>query len=232
MAVVDQGIPAMKAHRTPLNVLVLSLALLAAAAAPAPALPPAPTMPPAPAPADDAPPVATLGKPAPPFELLDTTGRTRRLADYEGRIVVLEWLDPDCPIVDRVYRAGVMKEAYRKAREIDGSIAWLAINSTRGTTPGRNDLWIRQQGLAYPVLIDENGAVRRRYDARRAPQMFVIDKEGGLRYHGAIDDNAYGTKRPEETTNFVVAAVRDIVGGDVVARDHVKPYGCRIKYAR
>ena len=120
------------------------------------------------------------------------TGRTRRLSDYEGRIVVLEWLDPDCPIVDRVYRAGVMKEAYRKAREIDGSIAWLAINSTRGTTPGRNDLWVRQQGLEYPVLIDENGAVRRRYDARRAPHMFVIDKEGALRYRGAIDDNALG----------------------------------------
>ncbi len=209
-------------------VLVLGLVLLAGAAAPARALPPAP----APAPAEDVPPVATLGKPAPPFELLDTTGRTRRLADYEGRIVVLEWLDPDCPVVDRVYRAGAMQKAYRKAREIDGSIAWLAINSTRGTTPGRNDLWIRQQGLAYPVLIDENGAVRRRYDARRAPHMFVIDKEGGLRYHGAIDDNAYGTKRPEETTNFVVAAIRDIVRGDVVARERVKPYGCAIKYAR
>ena len=62
--------------------------------------------------------------------------------------------------------------------------------------------------------------------------MFVIDKKGVLRYHGAIDDNPLLTTPEEETTNYVVNAVRQIVKGDVVSPDYVKPYGCTVKYKR
>ena len=38
-----------------------------------------------------------LGKPAPNFTLPDHTGKPVSLADYKGKVVVLEWVNPDCP---------------------------------------------------------------------------------------------------------------------------------------
>ncbi|MFM7283028.1 MAG: redoxin domain-containing protein [Planctomycetia bacterium] len=40
--------------------------------------------------------VAELGKPAPDFTLTDMNGKTVKLADYKGKIVVLEWFQPSC----------------------------------------------------------------------------------------------------------------------------------------
>jgi peroxiredoxin len=178
-----------------------------------------------------APAVATLGKPAPPFTLADTKQQKRSLADYAGRIVVLEWVNPACPY-RRVYEGGTMKRTYEGVRRLDPKAIWLAINSTFDATAAQNDFWIREHKLRYPILLDPDGSVGRRYDARRTPQMFVIDAEGILRYQGAIDDNALGNKRPDETTNYVLNAVEQIKAGDVVSPDRIRPYGCAVKYRR
>ena len=61
-----------------------------------------------------------VGEKAPAFELEDTEGKTHELADYEGRIVVLEWTDPDCPYVQRHYdeqEGATMAGTYRKVRD-------------------------------------------------------------------------------------------------------------------
>ena len=42
-------------------------------------------------------------KNAPPFALRDQDGKVVRLADFAGKIVVLEWVNPDCPFVKRHY---------------------------------------------------------------------------------------------------------------------------------
>jgi hypothetical protein len=60
----------------------------------------------------------------------------------------------------------------------------------------------------------------------------VIDKEGVLRYKGAIDDNSLLNKRPDEITNYVVNAVKQLVEGETVTPNSTKPYGCTIKYSR
>ena len=174
--------------------------------------------------------VAKLGEPAPNFSLVDTDGRTRTLSEYAGRIVVLEWFNRECPVVQRCYRSKLIQTANEKVRELDKSIVWLAVNSTSGTNAGQNTMWIKQFKLGYPILLDIDGTVGHRFDARRTPHMFVIDKKGILRYHGAIDNSPLGGKKPEEAVNYVVNAVRQIVEGETVAPDYIKPYGCSVKY--
>lgn len=175
---------------------------------------------------------AQLNEKAPDFTLVDSTGQQRSLSDYAGRLIVLEWINPDCPYVVRCYGSKAMQTAYEKVKELDGSVAWLAINTTRTTTAEQNNFWIKKHGLKYPILLDPMGEVGQVYGARRTPHMFVIDKEGILRYHGAIDDNKYGDKKLQETTNYVVNAVQQIVDGETVTPDRTKPYGCTVKYAR
>ena len=175
---------------------------------------------------------AKLGEKAPNFTLTDTNGQERSLSDYKGRIVVIEWINPECPYVRHCYQTKAMQSAYKKVKQLDKGVAWLAINTTPGTTAQANNMWITKYGLKYPLLLDERGKVGRSYDARRTPQMFVIDKEGVLRYKGAIDDNSLLNKRPDEITNYVVNAVKQLVEGETLTPDSTKPYGCTIKYSR
>ncbi len=170
-----------------------------------------------------------LGKPAPAFTLTDSTGQERSLGDCKGKIVVLEWTDPRCVFVQQCYRARAMQTAWQKVRELEGSLVWLAINSTAGAAPQENDFWIRQHGLAYPILLDAEGETAKRYDVRKAPTMFVIDKEGVLRYHGAIDNNKFLDKTAGDLVNYVVEAVKALSAGETIKTDHEPPYGCTVK---
>ena len=173
---------------------------------------------------------AKLGEPVPGFTLVDTKGVKRKLSEHKDKIVVLEWINPDCPYVVNAYKGGTMQRAYAEVKKLDKDAVWIAINTTHYTNAQQNQSWIEKYRLKYPILLDPNGDVGRAYDARRTPHMFVIDKKGVLRYHGAIDDNRAGDQKPEAATNFVVNAVRQIVDEETVAPDYVKPYGCSVKY--
>ena len=174
--------------------------------------------------------VARIGEPAPNFTLLDTNGQKRSLSEYAGRIVILEWFNTRCPVVQKCYRLETIQTAHERVNELDKTAVWLAINSTASTNAEQNAMWIKQYGMESPILLDVDGTVGHQFDAKRTPHMFVIDKKGILRYNGAIDDNSYGNKSLDETTNYVVNAVKQITEGETVAPDKVKPYGCSVKY--
>ncbi len=123
-----------------------------------------------------------------------------------------------------------MPTTYDRVKALDKGVVWLAINTTYGTTADENGLWIKRYDLKYPILLDVDGEVGRLYDARRTPHMFVIDTEGVLRYHGAINDNPLSSKSPDDATNYVVNAVQQIANGETVTPDHTTPYGCSVKY--
>lgn len=176
--------------------------------------------------------VAKIGESAPNFTLVDTNGQKRSLSEYAGRIVVLEWFNTQCPVVQKCYRLKTIQTAHDRVMELDKTAVWLAINSTASTNPEQNAVWIKQYKLDFPILLDVDGTVGHQFDAKRTPHMFVIDQKGVLRYNGAIDDNAYGSKSPDETTNYVVNAVQQIIEGETVAPDKVKPYGCTVKYGK
>ena len=127
---------------------------------------------------------------------MDTKGVMRTLSKYKGKLVILEWINPQCPFVVNCYKTKAMQTAYDRVKALDKGIVWLAINTTWSTSANENDLWIKRHDLKYPILLDFDGDVGRLYDARRTPHMFVIDTEGVLRYQGAIDDNPFSSKSP------------------------------------
>ncbi len=171
-----------------------------------------------------------IGQEAPAFALKDSTGKERKLADHKGKIVVLEWFNTQCPVVEACYKNKVIQDAQQKVKELDKDIVWVAINTTYNTTADDNNAWIKKYGLTNPILLDTDGKVGRLYDARKTPHMYVIDKEGILRYQGAIDNNEARRKPPAEVVNYVVNAVTQIVNGETVEPDTTQAYGCTVKY--
>ncbi|MEW6754829.1 MAG: thioredoxin family protein [Candidatus Latescibacterota bacterium] len=171
-----------------------------------------------------------VGQPAPDFSLADAQGGLHALSQYRGRIVVLEWTNPDCPYVQRHYREGTMRVlagAYPAQQ-----VAWLAVNTTHYNTPAATQEWSRSQGLTYPTLIDSAGQVGRLYGATTTPNMFVIDPQGLLAYAGAVDDDPRGEKGPEARTNYVRQAIGALLASQPVSPAETRPYGCSVKYAK
>ena len=169
---------------------------------------------------------AEIGKKAPGFTLPDQNGRPVSLSDYHGKIVVLEWINPDCPFVQRHYESKTMTTL--ASRYADKGIVWLAIN-TNGD-PKKNAAFASQHGLPYPILQD-TGEVGKAYAAKTTPHMFIIDRDGKLAYAGGIDNDPNGDKG-QGRVNYVQKALDDLLSGSSVATPETKSYGCGVKYAK
>lgn len=180
--------------------------------------------------ADQTPPA--IGDPAPAFTLKCLSGMDHSLADFKGKIVVLEWTNPGCPVVARHYKDGLMQAAQKAARE--KQVVWLAVNSTHPEhanyrQPEELKKTYTEWQAAYAAqLMDADGTTGQAYGAKTTPHIFVIDAEGKIAYNGAIDDDTSG-KNPERV-NYALAAIDALAAGKPVAMATTKPYGCSVKY--
>jgi peroxiredoxin len=164
---------------------------------------------------------------APDFNLKDADGKTHSLADYRGKVVVLEWTNPGCPFVQRHYKNGTMKNL--AAKYAGKGVVWLAVNSTKTNTPADSQAWAKEKELPYPTLQDAEGTMGKAYGAKSTPHMFVIDKEGKIAYQGAIDDDPQGDKGAS-AVNYVQAALDKVLKGEQPDTVRTTSYGCGVKY--
>ena len=171
----------------------------------------------------------SVGDTAPDFTLTDSAGNGVSLSDFEGKIVVLEWLNPDCPFVQRHYKAGTMKNLATKYGA--QGVVWMTVNSTKYMDAAANAKFRAANDLPYPVLVDQTGEVGHLYGAMTTPHMYVIDGGGNLVYIGAIDDDPRGNK-DGPSTNYVSAALDEVLAGTAVTTAETKPYGCSVKYKK
>jgi peroxiredoxin/uncharacterized protein YxeA len=170
------------------------------------------------------------GKRAPEFELNSFDGKTVSLSDYRGKIVVLEWMNFECPFSRYHYETtSTMVELANKYK--GKNVVWLAVNSTSHTTPEPNKDFAKRHGLPYLILDDRSGKVGRAYGAETTPHMYIINPRGRIVYEGAIDDSPLGQKK-EGIINYVDNALMELTTGKAVSTPKTKPYGCTVKYAR
>jgi peroxiredoxin len=179
---------------------------------------------------------ATVGQPAPTFTAVDATGKTVSLADFKGKTVVLEWVNPGCPFVQKHYGAANMQATQKDATA--KGVVWLAVNSTAPDAgdylrPAEMAQWMQtQKAAATATLIDSDGKVGRAYGARTTPHMYIVDPAGKLVYAGGIDNKP--SSNPADipsSTNYVKAALGESLAGKPVSQASTRPYGCSIKYS-
>jgi hypothetical protein len=177
-----------------------------------------------------------VGSPAPNFTLTDTNGQTHSLSDYNGKIVVLEWNNPDCPFVKKHYHSGNIPSLQKAAAA--GGIIWLTINSGAPGSEGADykpaeiNSWLQKNNAAPTAyLLDADGKVGHLYGAKTTPDMYVINADGKLAYKGAIDSiRSADMADIARATNYVRAALDALKSGQPIAKPVSEPYGCSVKY--
>jgi peroxiredoxin len=180
---------------------------------------------------------AVVGQTAPAFTLPDSHGKAHSLADFGGKVVVLEWWNAECPFVGKHYGSGNMQKLQK---EWTGKgVVWLTVSSSapgkQGFVDGAkaNALMKEKQGAATAVLLDHDGKVGKAYGAKTTPHMYVIDGKGVLVYAGGIDDKPSTDQADVATArNHVAAALAEVTAGKPVTVATSPPYGCGVKYAQ
>ncbi len=178
---------------------------------------------------------AVVGQPAPAFSATDVNGKTVSLADFKGRHVVLEWVNPGCPYVQKHYGAGNLPATQQAA--VAQGVVWIAVATTARDhvdymAPADLAAWLKgHHAAATTTLMDPEGTVGRAYGARTTPQLFIVNPAGTLVYAGAIDSKP--TANPADiasATNHVKVALAETLAGKAVSVATTRPYGCSVKY--
>jgi len=179
---------------------------------------------------------AQVGEQAPEFTLTDATGETHSLSDFEGKYVVLEWLNFGCPFVQKHYGSGNMQSL--QENYTDEGVVWLSIVSSAEGKQGYYppDEMVEQKkkhnGEMTAILMDTSGEVGQTYGAQVTPHMYVITPDGELAYKGGIDDKPTTDEADiEGATNYVKMALDQVMNGEEVEVKQAQPYGCTVKYA-
>jgi len=161
-----------------------------------------------------------LNKPAPDFELSDTQGNPHKLSDDRGRIVIVNFWSCECQYSERV--DGLIVKWLAKWNE---DVVLLSIAANRSESIQSLEEAAKTRRIPT-VLIDAEHVVADLYEAITTPQVFVIDKEGLLRYRGAADDVTFRQK--EATRFFLEEAVEALLDGRLPKLTEMPAYGCAI----
>lgn len=161
-----------------------------------------------------------LNRLVPDFELPDLAGRLHRLSDYRGRIVIVNFWSADCPHVTRT--DALMLASLAKWGD---DVVLLSIASNANESAAVVESASRGRGLS-PVLLDARHKVADRCGAQITPEVFVVDREGILRYRGAVDDVNF--RQREATRSFLDEAVDALLAGRPPEVTEAPAFGCAI----
>ncbi|UUT34677.1 redoxin domain-containing protein [Microbacterium elymi] len=173
-------------------------------------------------------PALRLGDVIPEFSLPDVHGVDTRWFDPSAKASVLIFIANGCPWAlgwhDRI------QDVVRDYRQQGVRVVQINANDERVSAADALDASRRRIDageFASPLLIDEGQTVARRLGARHTPEVFVIDRDHELAYHGAPDADS---ERPELHAEWLRAALDGVLADAPVTLRETKPMGCTIKW--
>lgn len=175
-----------------------------------------------------------VGQPAPDFTGTDITGKTVKLSDYKGKIVVIESYNSDCPFCHNQYHSGATQDLQRQMAA--KGVVWLLVNSvnphnsSHRTPEQARAEWADLKIGATAWIDDSSGDIGHLYDMKTTPHVFVVSQDGKVVYEGAMDDHPDPFHDPRTARNYVREAVDDLLAGKPVEVTQTKPYGCAVHY--
>lgn len=161
-----------------------------------------------------------INQPAPEFELPDLQGKSHKLSDYRGRIVIVNFMSCECPHSERT--DGLILALLKKW---NGEVELLSIASNQNESAQSVEDAARKRSLPT-VLIDAGYIVADLYEAVTTPHVFVLDRDGILRYRGAVDDVTFRQRKAARI--FLEEVVDALINRQLPTLTETPAYGCTI----
>lgn len=161
------------------------------------------------------------------WSLKDTENKNRTLKKLseKKKAVVLIFLATQCPVVDEyVERIVTLVKDYKEK-----NIQFVGIHSNKYETVEEIKKYSKKHKFEFPILKDPDNEIADYFQARRTPEVFLIDSENMLRYRGAIDDSR---EKPEN--RYLRGVLNLILEGKTIPEKQKKTraIGCTIKRVR
>lgn len=109
------------------------------------------------------------------FALNSPSGASVHLQSFEKKVVLLDFWSVYCGPCEMT--APVLERLYGKYRE--SGFAVIGVNTDEPGAPVKD--FVARHKISYPVALDIEGNVHRRYGVRGLPAMILLDKKGNIR---------------------------------------------------
>ena len=170
-----------------------------------------------------------IGDTVPSFTLTDTEGAEHAVpaADAPPATVLIQTCN-HCPyVVAWNPRLSAVAEEYGPR-----GVRFLAFSSNDparypADSPERMAQFVRDNDWPIPYAYDESQDVARALGSERTPEVFVLDAEQRLAYHGAPDSDH---QDPSQNAAWLRAALDDVLAGRAVGRAETPARGCSVKW--
>jgi len=167
-----------------------------------------------------------VGRKVENFVLNDFYGKPHALADYKDKkVVIIGILGTECPLV-KLYAPRLVQMQNKYA---DKGVQFLGVNANRQDAITEIAAYARVYQIGFPILKDLNNRLANRLDASRTPEIYVLDRDRVIRYHGRIDDQyGVGYARKSASQTFLQTAVEELLAGKPVSKAETGVVGCFI----
>ncbi|MDP7639157.1 MAG: redoxin domain-containing protein [Candidatus Hydrogenedentes bacterium] len=165
----------------------------------------------------------SIGDTMPDFKLKDLDGKAHSLSAHKDKVVVVAFVSHECPWsrgADPLL-SGIAKEFTAKG------VVFIGIDSGNNTDAEQIKAYSAKKNLSYPRVKDPENVYADRVQAKKTPEVYVVDGLGKVAYHGAVDNR----KQPEVDgdTNHLADALDSVLAGEKVSVPNVMAWGCTIK---
>ncbi len=158
--------------------------------------------------------------------ITDLDGKARPFGELRGRIVFIHFYSIVCPSE----RAAEPKFIELQKRYADQGVVQIGVDANQNELAEGGAAYanlrdhMAKAGVNFLVAVDPGNKLTDVLGGASTPHCFVIDRDGVLRYSGALDDDPRGSKGSEARA-YVRDAIEALLAGKPVAVTATQPYG-------
>lgn len=119
--------------------------------------------------------IVAVGKPAPQFELMDSSGKMWKLSDLKGQAVLINFWATWCVTCKAEMNHKAVLSGIMKGRPIQ------MFGVLFRDDPANLESYYSRNNVTFATLIDPSNSMSKLYGITGVPETFLIDKEGILR---------------------------------------------------
>jgi peroxiredoxin len=106
------------------------------------------------------------------------------------------------------------------------NVAFIGINSNKQESVEEIKMHAKENNLDFAILKDEKNIIADKFKASVTPEVYVLNADFEVLYHGRIDDSR---KADNIKNKDLSIALDEILSGKKVTTTQTKAFGCTIK---